>query len=49
MSDFANITVRNLQVDRITGNGAAYSIVGLAVDPDGGKLVLTGSQAYFSS
>ena len=35
VSEFSNITVRNLQVDRITDNGDAYSIVGLAVDPDG--------------
>jgi len=29
VSQFENITVRNLHVDRISGNGAAYTIVGL--------------------
>lgn len=31
VSIFENITVRNLHVNRITGNGAAYTIVGLPV------------------
>lgn len=31
MSLFENITVRNLHVDHISGNGAAYTIVGLPV------------------
>ena len=31
VSLFENITVRNLYVDRISGNGAAYTIVGLPV------------------
>jgi hypothetical protein len=31
VSLFENITIRNLYVDRISGNGAAYTIVGLPV------------------
>ena len=34
VSQFENITVRNLAVDRIAGDGDAYMIVGLQVPDD---------------
>ena len=42
VSTFENITVRNLHVDHITGNGAAYEIVGLALTGGSDELPIRG-------